>query len=210
MRHVSALEHLAGHAVLEAVDADDTHAQAGGHHREVRGLGGFSPETGGRRDTPADESGGEAEQGNDVAPGEARGGKAVAHSSRGEDGHRRLPAEAAENERHPQAEGERGRLRRQARAREVRAPPEREVGEAEEGDAQADVSGQRGSGPVAEAPTGPAGDEAPKEGGEGGGDAEQDRQVEGENHEVAGFGEQASIESHRGQRGGQAEERPAQ
>ena len=137
-------------------------------------------------------------------------GQTVAHASGGEHGHRGLPAEAAEDEGDAHSEGEGRRVDGDTRPHEMGAPPEGEVDEADEGQAQTHVPRQGGPRAMAEPASRPRRDETAEEGGDRGGDAEQDRQVRPEHDEVARLRQEAAIESHRRERGGEAEEHTAE
>ena len=205
-RHLAAGDEVLGHAPLEPVDREDTHAQAGRHHGVVGGLGACRAREPWRHGHDDGEERGRAQDEREDAPAREAGGRQVrGGAARREDGHRRERGEAAEGEAQQEAEPERRRLAEERGAREVGAAPQRDVGDRDEGHREAHVSGEARTRLPPEPPR-PRGEEAARERGYAGDEDEGDHEVEGEDDEVLWLGEEAPVETGRRQGRGQAEE----
>ena len=110
VRHLAPREHLLGHAPLEAVDAHDADAQAGGHDREVgapRPRRGRSSEA--AATPPAKSTAAATSTGRSCWRDAAASGRRRAQAARREHGHRGQGGEAAEGQAqaHPERRGPR-------------------------------------------------------------------------------------------------------
>ena len=205
-RHLAAGEEVLDHAALQAVDRDDAHAQAGGHDRVVGSVRARRAGEPRREGHDAGEDGGGAEdEGQDAPPREARRRQVRGGAARREDGHGGEGGEAAQGQAQQEADRERGRLAEDRGTDEVRLPPQRDVGHGENRGPEADATGQPRPRLVAE-PPGPGGEEAAGEGDHAREESEGGHQVDAQDQQVAGLGEEPPVEPRRRQGGRQAEQ----
>ena len=210
-RHLPAPQHLVGHAAVEAVDAEHAHVEPGRDHREVgRDRGRARREVGGGGDGAAEEEGGGGQERQHAAAREARFRELVAHAARGQHGHGRQRAEAAQRRAQRDAQQHAGELREGGGAPGMRAPPQGHVAEAGHAQRHAHVPADGGAGPAPAAPRPPSGGQAGQEHGRSRQQREREHEIDGEDEQVPRLAAQARVQERGRQRQRRAEEEPAQ